>query len=218
MGVLIPTGDSVFRHVVWPFAFSKKAFNQGKAFALHNEADGSLLTSVGWSRYLPTETRIHAYGCRLAAGMNTKLNAAGTVNPKDVRIYCGAYELSEIHVSELKYTDGLDEIISSELKHNIEGGEIAHSDLKIVIREDVTDVEATKTAIIDRLWNKCRGPMPHVCECDRDRANPGGALLPEPPSGLFVDGRPKWKRIRAIVVCHVLEWFWMLKTQILGTN
>src|SRR5277367_5443732 len=126
--------DNVFRHSVFPVSFKGKMFAPEKLLKFFDEPDGSLLTSVAWERFLPTHADIHAYGCRLAAGRNQQKRDDGTYKERNRHIYCGAYQLTCSAVRALAGPrKQIDEILSADVVHHIENGEIAHADLKVVL-------------------------------------------------------------------------------------
>jgi hypothetical protein len=95
----------------------------------------------------------------------------GRTKAKDRRIYCGAYVFTVDAVRKLRGTKGLPEVVSADVVHKIEDGEVAHAALLIELHPGTTNVEGTKTAIIDRLWQVSGGPLKHTCECDHDVKN-----------------------------------------------
>src|SRR5258708_9153158 len=124
---------------------------------------------MAWERFGPTSDYIHRYGCRLASGQNDRDRVQGRFKDDSRKIYCGACQMRGKAIRALAVTEGLNEIVSADVIHHIENGEISHTDLKIVVRENSGyDVEGTKTAILERLWNACHGPLTHVCLCDAD--------------------------------------------------
>jgi hypothetical protein len=150
----IPDDDSLFRHTIHPLAFRGIRFAQEKLIRLYEQDDGSILAFLAWEMYVPTTELIHGYGCRLAFHMNEKDKAAGKFKEKNRRVYCGAYELKGRAIRALATSDGLNEILSADVVHHVEEGEIAHTDLRIVLKPGgVPNIEDTKTAILDRLWN-----------------------------------------------------------------
>jgi hypothetical protein len=206
----IPDGDSLFRHCVHPLAFKKKGllFSPEKFVKLY-DVEGSILASVAWERYAPTSKEVHEYGCRLAAGINEKASSEAKFRDSDRKIYCGAYQLSASSIRALAVTEGLDEIASADVVHHIENGEIAHTDLRIVLKNTGGDfVEGTKTAILDRLWHSCYGPLTHICTCDLDMgAHPTTTLL-VPPSGSYSDQRSSLCRRWYLVRYRICNWVW----------
>lgn len=209
----IPDRDSLFRHSIFPVSFKKKVFASEKLIYLVKEPDGSLLASLAWERYVPTIKHIHGYGCRLALKRNEKKRADGKFKDKDRIVYCGAYQMKADAVRALASTYKLDEISSAEVVHHIEAGEISHTDLRISLKPGVSDIEGTKTAIIDRLWNVCSGPLTHICTCDLD-INPHPSLtLITPPAGAYSDTRPYLGRLWSLIRFQACSWFWRTSTK-----
>jgi hypothetical protein len=198
--------DSLFRHVIFPLAFRGAAFQWDKGMRLWDEPDGTVLASLAWERYVPTAAYVHGYGCRLSSGMTEKERKKEKYRERDRRIYCGAYRLRADLIRGLATTGGLHDVLSADVIHHVEAGEIAHTDLKIVFRENPEfDLEGTKTAILDRLWNGCQGPLSHICDYDHDISQHPKSGLLEPPLGQYRDTRPFLVRIWSIIRFHILE-------------
>ena len=178
---------------------------------LSDQNEGSLLASLTWERYVPTTEFIHGYGCRLAFRMNEKDRTAGRYKEKNRRVYCGAYELKGKAIRALATSDGLNEILSADVFHHVEEGEIAHTDLRIVLKPGgLFDLEGTKTAILDRLWNRCCGPLKHVCDCDKEiPVHPSSSLI-TPPAGTYSDGRSYFGRLWCIIRFQIYSFLWRL--------
>jgi len=196
----IPNSDGLFRHCIHPTAFR----NQGKRFAPHKlirlkEQNGTLLGSLAWERYLPTTKHVHSYGCQLAS-IRTKKN-----NKR--HIYCGAYQLEASAVRALATTETLNGISSANVVHHIENGQIAHAELRISLKTGNNNVESTKTAILDRLWNKCYGPLRYIDDCDQDIIPHPSSDLPTPPAGAYNDTRSCLSRLWSIIRFHLESWY-----------
>jgi hypothetical protein len=209
----IGAGDGIFRHSIHPLSFRGRQFANEKLIQLRPQTDGSLLTSVAWERYVPTAEYVHRYGCKVALHINEKkrkeqAEGARKSKLKTQYVYCGAYRLKAGAVRALVGTPNLDEVISADVVHHIEEGEIAHADLRIVLKSQDLDVEGTKTAIIDRLWSAFAGPLRHVCDCDRDIIQHPAADLPVPPAGAYSDTRPYFLRFLCIIRFHLYSWLW----------
>lgn len=205
----IPDNDNLFRHCIYPFSFQGKRFAWGKWMKIYHESDGSLLASLAWERFVPTAELIRGYGCRVAFGMNEKQRIEGRTTKKDRRIYCGAYQLKGSAVRALATVGDLDEIVSANVVHRVEEGEIAHTDLRIVLKKsDDLNIEDTKTAIVDRLWSACRGPIRHTCDCDQKIEPHPSAALGIPPVGPYSDNRSSLARRWCISRFRVLNWIW----------
>jgi len=207
----IPDTDSLFRFCNYPLSFK----NQGKRFAYEKmwnlkprkENGTTLVTSLAWQRYVPTTKYVHASGCRIAFRWNEKLRVDGRFE-KDRRIYCGAYRLNAIAVRALASTHALDEISSSDVIHRPENGEIAHTDLRISLKPGIDDVEDTKTAIVDRLWNACSGPLRYIGVCDQDvKQHPSSALI-TPPAGPCSDTRSQLCRVWSCIRFQICRLVW----------
>jgi hypothetical protein len=205
----IAGGDNLFRHCIHPLSFKGPRFASDKLIKIYDESDGSLLASLVWERFVPTPTLLHGYGCRLALGMNDRARSEGTYRERNRRIYCGAYQLRADAVRALTVTEGLNEIVSADVVHHIEEGEIAHADLRIVLRlGDDFDIESTKTAIVDRLWNACRGPLKHVCDHDKETNPHPSSMLSAAPGGAYSDTRSHPLRFWFIVRYRICNWLW----------
>ena len=201
----ISDSDSLFRSCIHPVTFK----NRGRRFAwekLLNLKDGpvkgTLIGSLAWEWYVPTTKYVHAYGCCVASYMNKNPRIR---SPKERRIYCGSYRLNGGAVRSLATTEGLNEISSADVVHDTENGEIAHAALEISLKPGVLDAEGTKTAILDRLWNKCFGPLKYIDVCDQDiKPHPSSTLI-TPPAGPYHDTRSYlyrlWSLIRFRVYC-----------------
>lgn len=164
-----------------------------KLWNLRPLADDSLVGSLVWQRFVPESQYIHEHGCRIAALRNSD------AQNKRRQVYCGAYQLFARAVRGLA-SDELSGVLSADVEHKIENDELAHVEVKICLKHENFDVEATKTAIIDRLWSACSGPLNHVCQSDEDLAPHPNQNLLVPLRGPFVDSRSwfsrKWSLVR----------------------
>jgi len=202
----IPDNDNLFRHCTHPISFKKERFASEKVIKIYDEPDGkTLLASLAWERFVPTTKLVHGYGCRLSLGINNRAKARDKFDPTRPNVYCGAYRLSADTVRALRAD--LDEVESADVIHNIEEGEISHTDLRIVlIPSDGLDRENTKTAIVDRLWYACCGPLRHTCDCDFG-INPHPSLsLITAPKGACSDTRSSFYRLWSIIRYRVDVW------------
>jgi hypothetical protein len=204
--------DRLFRHCVYPIAFNTKtsSFANQKMWYFKPMADGAIHASLAWERYVPTLEDLHGYGCRLAAGINERkrLRQGTKYREKDRHHYCGAYQVKGKAIRALAFTPELDGIESADIVHQIEAGEIAHVDLRIVLKPGV-DEEGTKTAIVDRLWNACSGPLKHTCDCDKDISVHQSSNLGPAPAGKYSDARPRFLRSWRIVRFRLFRWLWI---------
>ena len=205
--------DGLFRYCLFPTSFSRRRFVEAKFLKLYDQEDGSLLASVAWERYVPSLKLVHEYGCRISSRINERLRAASKFNSKTRNVYCGAYRLVANRIRALGDTEGLDEVLSADVVHHPEDGEIAHTDLRIVLETGEYDREATKTAIVDRLWNECTGPIKHACECDLDVQEHPSIELPVPPRGTYLDQRSLINRFWQIAQFHICQWWLSRKTK-----
>lgn len=212
MRLRVKDGDNVFRLVIHPIAFRSKAFAVAKMIHLVWLDQETIVTSLAWEIFLPTAEMLHRYGCDHASSLNQKtLQDRGELRAKDIRVYCGSYQLRTNLVRGLAAMDGLDGVASADVVHLVEDGKIAHVNLEIKIDPEWSgDLEGTKTAIIDRLWNACRGPLRHVCRTDAQETLHPSAALEIPPSGEYTDTRTSMHRWCSIVRCHLLEFVWGL--------
>src|ERR1700690_1223593 len=207
----IPDRDSLFRQCVYPLAFrSSNRFAQDKLLRFtYEQSSGTLRGSLAWERFVPTTDLVHSHGCRLAFRMNEDLRTAGKFKENARRVYCGSYQMNGKTIRALPTSEGLNEILSADVIHDVEAGEIAHTTLKIVlIPERVFDIEGTKTAIVDHLWNRCYGPLRHVCDCDKSMVAHPGSNLPDGPAGQYSDGRFYLRKLWHIIRFTVCEWLW----------
>lgn len=203
----IPGGDSLFRHSIKPESFKGKRFASEKLVYLSLASDGSILASVLWQRYAPTERHVHNAGCRTALRRNQQKGAEGRSGKGDRRVYCGAYQLKASAVRALVGAENLDEILSADVVHHIEEGEIAHANVRIILKPGV-DIAGTKTAIIDRLSNVWTGPLRHKCDCDLD-IDPHPSLdLNTPSAGPYFDTRSGLSRLWYLIRFQAHYWFW----------
>jgi hypothetical protein len=205
---LIPDGDNLFRLCTHPISFdSRDRFVPGKVIKIYDEPDGSLVASLAWERLVPTTDLVHAYGCRLSLGINRRAVAKGSYQKEKRSIYCGAYKLRASAVRALP--NEVDEVRFADVVHRTESGEIAHTDLRIVLfqRADL-NVESTKTAILACLWNVCQGPLRHMCDCDSE-VNPHPNLnLDVAPLGEYSDARSHCDRRWSTIRYRALNWMW----------
>jgi len=204
----IPDSDGLFRHCIHPLSFR----NRGRRFASDklvylkpDENERTLLGSLAWERYVPTTRYVHDYGCQIASFMNEKLHAEGKSGR---RIYCGAYQLNGRAVRALATTEALNEISSADVVHRIENGQIAHTDLRISLKPGNYDVEGTKTAIVDRLWNACSGPLRYIDGSDQDIVPHPSSDLCTPPAGAYNDTRSHLYRLWSLIRFQIYSWFW----------
>jgi hypothetical protein len=203
----VPNGNSLFRHSIHPASFRGRAFATDKLWNLNIQSDGSLLGSLVWERYAPTQRDVHEHGCRLALKRNDAKRQAGTYKEKSRQVYCGAYRLEAKAIRALP-SDQLAGVKSADVIHHIENGEIAHTDLRILLVQGHFDIEGTKTAILDRLWYVCTGPLKHICTEDKDVAPHPNSNLTTPPSGSYTDTRSWFSRVlyrvkfRWLVLAH----------------
>lgn len=191
----------LFRHVIFPIAYKNKRFAYERFIKIYEEHDGTLLASLAWERYLPTIRHVHDYGLRLAEFMNDAERAKGRYKENSRRIYSGAYQLSARNIRALGAIDGqLAALIAFvDVLHHIENGEIAHTDLIIRLQPDLPDIEGAKTAIVDRLWNLCFGPLRHEMVDGSDITLHSGQQLPTGPSGAYNDKRSLFARYLALI-------------------
>jgi hypothetical protein len=198
-------GENVFRSAVFPVAFKKKRLSPKGFLKLwsSNENPCILEMSVVWRRFAPTDAMVHDFGCRLAASQNKGRVAAGQ---KADRVYCGAYQLNTKGIGALVNQPGLSEVTSATVVHEIEDGEVAHANCKILVDTggDEAAIEVVKTAIIDRLWHACLGPARHVCLTDIALDPHPSQLLEDAPFGIYRDLRTAPKRMIDVLLCHLL--------------
>jgi len=197
----------LFRHAIHPVSFQKRVvFAVPKFWNLTDQPDGSVLGSLAWERYAPTGRYVHEHGCRLASRRNEAKRRVGKYDEKQRQVYCGAYQLSAKSIRSIA-SDQLAGVLSADVIHQVEEGEIAHTDLRFHLQADGFDIEATKTAIIDRLWNASSGPLTHVCHCDRDITPHPNSHLDTPPLGAYRDNRSMALRLWGLIRFKVWLWF-----------
>jgi hypothetical protein len=199
--------DNLFRHCTYPIAFRSKGFAREKFFHL-TELPGRLESSLAWQLYLPSEKLVHEYGCETASGINEKARAIGRFKEQNRKLYCGAYQLTAAAVRTLVGAENLNEIVGADVVHHVEDGRLAHVALTIVLADSLTDIEGTKTAIVDRLWNSCVGPMRHVCKGDEETGLRPGDELPIPPLGEYKDSRGRISRFLCLLRFYFWRWQW----------
>jgi hypothetical protein len=193
----IPNGDLLFRHAIFPNCYSKQRFVPEKVMylKLKEGTENVLVGSLAWQKYVPTEKDVHDHGCRVARTMNRQFRAKGTPPSNTRFLYCGAYQMEARAIRALRNIDQLPEVLSSHVVHHIEEGEVAHTDLVVVLKQNqVTHLSGTKTAISVSLWNFSSGPLIHTCECDRDVAPHPNNKMSSAPGGGCVDVRSRWLR------------------------
>jgi hypothetical protein len=201
----ISNNQNLFRLCTYPIAFKRDKFVPEKAIKLHDQPDGSFAASVAWQRFAPNSELVHAYGCRLSAGINRKAKALEKYQQKTKNVYCGAYQLSANAVRSLALQ--VDDVEFADVLHQIEEGEIAHAHVKIILKHEL-DTEGTKTAILDRLWNAFYGPITHVCECDKEIDPHPSQGLTDGPKGPYVDSRGWFVRAFSMIRFRVCNWLW----------
>jgi hypothetical protein len=197
--------EHIFRSAVFPVAFKKKQLSTKGFLKLYASEDSpfTLEMSVAWQRFVPSEEMVHHFGCRLAASQNKRRVSA---QQKADRIYCGSYELSARDIRSLVGMQGLAAVSSAIILHKIEDGEIAHANCTINVDTggDEDAVETVKTAIVDRLWSLCRGPLKYVCREDRAVEPHPSGFLNEPPLGQYRDLRSFPERTIDVIFCHLI--------------
>ena len=138
----------------------------------------------------------------------------GKITDKNRSVYCGAYQFTAKAVRDLKSTPLLNEIEWADVVHNIEEGEISHTDLRIVLKPGCTNKNSAKTAIIDRLWAACSGPLRHSCNCDQDVHPHPSSRLSTPSRGDYTDTRCWLSRRWYIMRFGALHWLWCVRSGI----
>jgi len=192
----------LFRQVIHPVAFRKKAFAADKCFLLEERPDGTVEGSLAWDRYLPTETSVRHHGCRLAQSQYQRLVARrglAKLKPKDRRIYCGAYALVAQDIRAITQLLPV-EVAAVSVVHQPEDDQIAHVGLHITLNPNPLDREDTKTAVLACLLRACAGPLRHICENDKDVNPHPSAQLSGGHRGDFIDERPKTQKAWAILI------------------
>jgi hypothetical protein len=170
------------------FSGSGKSVTPPNFFNLIDKENGRLIEgSLVWERLAPTLRHVHAYGCRLAKRRTQANRTSGRLQVPSV-IYCGAYRLTFDAIRAIKGAKNMHEVESAEVIHKIEdSGEIAHAALLFRLRQQPTNLDATKTAIAALLWTKSVGPFRHVCTSDKDiGANHPSTVLNAGPGGTEV--------------------------------
>jgi hypothetical protein len=195
---------------VHPIVFKgRKTFASGKMFKLYDDenAPNNVVSSVVWQKYVPTQKHVHGYGCRLVSKINDKRQGEGKLTIKNRHIYCGAYHLITGLVRGIAtIDDGDNPVKSAVVTHRVEDGEIAHTEIRFILKPEISNIEAAKTEIIDRLWYACCGPLPFICDYDHDIAGHPSENLDPGPLGGYVDTRSRWSRIGDLVIFHVCQW------------
>jgi hypothetical protein len=130
MSAVIPQNDNLFRGAHHPVAFRKRAFQYSKFIKLYSDTPGLVEASFIWERYAPTLSFVHAYGCRTSKKRNQN-------RPEKRDIYCGAYQLNAWHIRGLATTEGLSEVVTADVIHQVEDNEIAHASLRVVLRDGI---------------------------------------------------------------------------------
>ena len=168
---------------------------------------GLIEASFVWDRYVPTQALLHAYGCRMSNKRNHR-------RPRDRDVYCGAYHLKASHVRALVGIARLPEVATADVVHQIEDNEIAHVGCVITLHAggDEGGIEGVKTAIIDRLWSSCRGPLIHTCQMDRDLDPHPSNNLEVAPLGPFLDDRTIIRRAWCLVRYWLLMLTWKVQS------
>jgi hypothetical protein len=207
----INDGDYLYRHCVYRTSFRGKVFDHSKLFNIDVEESDVLIGSLAWERFLPTPQEIHPYGCRLAKKRNDKKKSEGKLDKKSRQIYCGAYALKAHSIRTLVGTELLNEVQTAEVTHLVEDGEIAHVELRIGLAAGTANVESTKTAILDRMWNASCGPLAHICDADADLEPHPNTGISVAPGGKYVDGRHYLTKLWCIVRKHICTWLWRLR-------
>jgi hypothetical protein len=182
----IEDAEDIYRLVVHPMILKSKAFDPRNMFHLgFVQTSMTVETSLLCQKFLGPGDTLHAYGCRNASKANVRFRAARSkIKPADRRVYCGAYQLVANDIRDIQRAGNIPDIDSADVVHEPEDGENAHVSLRIKINDDPDyDIFGTLTEITNLLWNRCHGPLLHVCECDTDMSpHPSGAI-PDAPRG-----------------------------------
>ena len=213
----IPDGDNLFRHCFHPVSFrgnKSTRFAPDKLIQIKHEVDG-LHASLVWERYAPTTASIHDQGCRASFKRNQKISSD---RHSSRTVYCGAYQLTGESVRALAGAANLEEVVFADVIHQIEQGEIAHADVRIVLEPGGGDIEGTKTAILDRLWSACSGPARHICTGDENFAPHPSSNLADGPRGQYFDSRSDLKRRWHLFRYQIFNFLWRNSTRELVTR
>jgi hypothetical protein len=205
----IPDGDHLFRATVHPNAYKIKKqsdqFVTSKAFKLEATPNdpAAFIGSLVWGRLAPTDVHVHDYGCRLAAKMNVNAKNQGRSTQY---VYCGSFQVEARAIRQLPRAHNLNEVISASISHFPEDGEVAHAELKVTFDLNlVKGIEGSKTAVLIHLWNSCRGPMVHKCNCDFALNPHPSTTLVEPPKGAYKDLRSDFRKRLDLVRFRICE-------------
>jgi hypothetical protein len=204
---IIADGERLFRHAVHPVSFKKGVFDQ-RGFWHLVESSGMIIGSLAWQQFVPTNHYVHEYGCRLASRRNDDSLQQGRYRETKRQVYCGAYQLSAGAIRKISW-DELTGVFSADVVHQVEMGEIAHTEFRFHLKPE-SDVETTKTAIFDRLWNSCSGPLDHVCACDKQISPHPGSNLLQPPLGKYRETRSPRTISWHVKRFKILRWLWLM--------
>ena len=186
--------DSLFRHTIFPIMFRNNGHFAAEKVIRFSQEDGSILASVAWDRYLPNTRQVQrsGFGCRLAVRMNErsqgrksaiKLGLCGFISCQPACFGYVAHNRDEITV-EAEHERETDVISTTKYRLN---------------PFPRPNVESTKTAVIDRMWNGFSGPSNHKCDCDRDiQPHPNSELIPG-PRGPYSRLRSRFRRYCCLV-------------------
>ena len=203
----IPDDDNLFRFCTHPVSFKGKVFSTAKFLLIQPQPDGSFLASLVWERFVPTVGHVHCAGCRLARGMNQNKLNAGKYKAGNKSVYCGAYRVRAGAIRALPAEVSAVEF--ADVVHRTESGELAHTDLRIKLYPGPdSNIEGTKTQILDRLWNACCGPLRHICECDKEVIPHPSAALLNAPFGACSDTRSWLERWFSLIRYRVYDSLW----------
>jgi len=192
MGKPLQQTDNVFRGAHHPVVFRKNLFQPGPFLRLWNDDNPRTIeASFIWQRYAPALSHVHSFGCRTSKQRNH------TRRPDKKDVYCGAYNLKVSDIRGLASIEGLSEVATADITHEVENNEIAHASLKIELDAGVHEdaIEGVKTAIVACLWRRSCGPLLHRCNVDCNLAPHPSAQLPLGPSGPYVEDRSIGMRI-----------------------
>jgi hypothetical protein len=208
MTTVIPPRDNIFRGAHHPVAFQKKNFRHAMFMKLYSAEDNprQIEASFIWDRYAPTPSLVHAYGCRVSTARNQRQS-------RNRNVYCGSYHLKVDYVRSLAATEGLPEVATADMIHQIENNELAHAACIIRLRDETDEeaIEGIKTVIAERLWNGSRGPLTHTCTTDRDLDPHPNSGLDEAPLGGYSDDRSLVKRALCLARYGLLLVLWKLR-------
>ena len=123
--------------------------------------------SVGWRRYLPETSDVHAYGCRTAEHSNVEKKRRMGTDPVPLNTASHYLGFSELEVEAIIAASNT--AYEVRVVHAPEHGENAHCHIERIERQDLGknfEKSSYRTAVVDRIARALGVIERHVCSGD----------------------------------------------------